>query len=319
LQDGGVQSPDIPAPEADAIDTVDRDTGFAALEALLDTAGDDEIPASQEEVENLANCVFATVEESISPAHNDGGDEVGPQMGGEPSLERAKSFDNLETLQVYLDTQCALDCAAELPATQPMFEDGPTPVLHRTSGPVAQPEQIEGKEESKPTAEAMIVESERETFNQQLAMAAGGGGTSRLQEWDSAVPSGDKAPIEIDSQQATPVKDDASAPSGRAINLWEIEFCYLTAGGPSLTKKPTKAPSTKSSVRPLKPLAPYCKLSSRSLVTSKKNGGKSLGITTGQPIRSKYQPAVVFQVVVFASISAGLLFISSSFLMLPLG
>lgn len=212
-----MQSPDIPAPEADAIDTVDRDTGFAALEALLDTAGDDEIPASQEEVENLANCVFATVEESISPAHNDGGDEVGPQMGGEPSLERAKSFDNLETLQVYLDTQCALDCAAELPATQPMFEDGPTPVLHRTSGPVAQPEQIEGKEESKPTAEAMIVESERETFNQQLAMAAGGGGTSRPQEWDSAVPSGDKAPIEIDSQQATPVKDDASAPSGRAI------------------------------------------------------------------------------------------------------
>lgn len=99
-----MQSPDIPATEADAFDKVDADAGFAALEALLDTAGDDEIPASQEEVETLANCVFATVEESTSPAHNDGGDEVAPLMVGENSLERAKSFDNLETLQVYLDT-----------------------------------------------------------------------------------------------------------------------------------------------------------------------------------------------------------------------
>lgn len=96
-----------------------------------------------------------------------------------------------------------------------MFDDGPAPVLHRTSGAVAQPEKIEG-----PTDEAMIVQSERETFNQQLAMAAGGGGTSRLQEWDSVAPSDDKAPIEIDSQQATPVKDglgSSSEPSGHAL------------------------------------------------------------------------------------------------------
>ena len=227
LQDTPAQSPDIPSPEAGAADAADPDTGFAALEALLDNAGEDEIPASQEEVENLVNCLFAMeVDESVSPPHNDGGGEVAPALDDGPpsvaSLEGAKSFDNLDTLAFLIDTQAGLDCASELPPTQPMPENESLPVLHRTSGPVSQAKEFEGKDADLPNDDPMIGTSELETFNQQLAMAAGGGGggggSFRLLEWDLVVPANEEAPIEIDSNQATPVKHDLGS-DGPALSF----------------------------------------------------------------------------------------------------
>eukprot|EP00435_Cladocopium_sp_Y103_P014020 s2668_g3.t1 len=182
-QDAGLQPPQ---PTAESLDL-----DYSPLEALLNEAGDDgEVPSVPCESDPPSSA-DTPVEADAVPTFDRELEGAHPSTGG---LARAKSTDDMDTLQFLIDTQAGVDCAMELPLTQPMwhdFLDDAPPVLHRTSADMKNQDKHEDSELADPEPAqpdpAELHDVKRHAFDDMLAHAALPKNPNLLKEWDTIV------------------------------------------------------------------------------------------------------------------------------------
>lgn len=182
FQEAGLKAPE-PTGEAFDLD-------YSSLEALLNEPEDDSEPealAAPHDESGPPSPAPSPAAAAAVPTCNE--PEVAhPSTGG---LVRAKSTDDMDTLQFMIDTQAGIDCAMELPLTQPMwqdFSDDTPPVLHRTSADMKNQDSSElANPEPAQLDPSELQDLKRQGFNDMLAHAALPKNTNILQQWDTIV------------------------------------------------------------------------------------------------------------------------------------
>ena len=208
------------------------DLDYSPLAALLNESGDDgesEAPAAQRDecgppspadtpIDSMGADAVRTCDREPEVAH--------PSTGG---FARAKSTDDMDTLQFMIDTQAGIDCAMELPLTQPMwhdFLDDTAPALHRTSADMKNQDKDEDSElaDPEPTQPDPIElqDLKRQDLDAMLAHAALPKNLTLLQQWDTVV-IGDSDIEDATSPAHPPMRSKQEELVAYSNLLWKME------------------------------------------------------------------------------------------------